>query len=243
MSKNQGKELLSFQNGNAKLDKTILTVSLPAGFSCPGAHKCMARADPDTGKISDGKHAEFRCFSASAEARYSSVRESRWRNLRLLNQARTVEGMAELIHTSMPKLAFAVRIHVSGDFFNQDYFDAWLAVARRRPSTKFYAYTKSLNYWIARKDEIPANLRLVASRGGKFDHLIDEHGLPEARVFMHPDEAAALGIEIDHDDSLAMDPSVQVVGLLIHATQAAGSPAAEAIKRLKREGVQFSYSR
>lgn len=243
MSKNNSQELLSFQNGNAKLSKSILTVSLPAGFSCPGAHKCMARADPDTGKITDGKHAEFRCFSASNEALYANVRESRWRNLRLLNQARTVEGMADLIHASMPKLAFAVRIHVSGDFFNQDYFDAWMVVARRRPQTRFYAYTKSLNYWVARKDEIPDNLRLVASRGGKFDHLIDEHNLPEARVFMHPDEAAALGIEIDHDDSLAMDPSVQVVGLLIHGTQAKGSEAAEAIKRLKAEKVQFSYSR
>jgi hypothetical protein len=243
MSKNNDRELLSFSNGNAKLPKSILTVSLPAGFSCPGAHKCMARADPDTGKISDGKHAEFRCFSASNEVIYPNVRESRWRNLRLLNQARTVEGMTDLINASLPKLAFAVRIHVSGDFFNQDYFDAWMAVARLRPQTKFYAYTKSLTYWAARKSDIPANMRLVASRGGKFDHLIDEHGFPEARVFMHPEEAEALGVEIDHDDSLAMDPNVQVVGLLLHGTQPKGSEASATIKRLKAENVKFSYSR
>lgn len=236
-------ELLSFNQGNAKLSKSITVFSLPAGYTCPGAHLCMARAHPDTGKISDGKFAQFRCFSASNEATYSNVRESRWRNLRLLNAARTVDGMADLIHASLPKKAFAVRIHVSGDFFSQDYFDAWLNVALRRPETKFYAYTKSLQYWVERKNDLPANLRLVASRGGKFDQLIEEHALPEARVFFHPEEAEVLGIEIDHDDSLAMDPKVPVVGLLLHGAQPSGSKASQALKRMRNEDIKFSYTR
>ena len=70
--------LLKFGQGNAKLDKAIATFSIPAGHTCPGADKCMARANRLTGKISDGKSQEFRCFSASSEAAFSSVRESRW---------------------------------------------------------------------------------------------------------------------------------------------------------------------
>lgn len=243
MSKNINQELLSFGQGNAKLSKSISTFSLPAGHSCPGAHECLTRADPDTGKLSDGRHTTYRCFAASQEAVFTNVRAARWANMQLLNKARTEDAMTQLLNQSLPKMAFAVRIHVSGDFFNQAYFDAWAAVARLRPFTRFYAYTKSLQYWVARFNDIPANLRLVASRGGKFDHLIGEFELPEAVVYFHPEDAAAAGVLVDHDDSLAMDPTVKKFGLLLHGGQPAGSPAIAAIKRMKAEDVTYSYSR
>jgi hypothetical protein len=35
-----------------------------------------------------------------------------------------------------------VRIHDSGDFFSDEYTQAWLRVMRARPTVLFYAYTK-----------------------------------------------------------------------------------------------------
>ena len=58
--------------------------------------------------------------------------------------------MAAVILGSLSPCAGVVRVHDSGDFFSQEYFDAWLEVARGRPRTRFYAYTKSLPFWVAR---------------------------------------------------------------------------------------------
>ncbi len=234
--------LLTFvHGGNAKLQGNVHTFSLPAGHSCPGAKDCLSRADPDTGKISDGKFNKFRCFAATSEAMYSNVRESRWNNFNLLMAAGTVSAMTELLLASMPKKLTHMRIHVSGDFFSQTYFDAWCRAASARPEVEFYAYTKSLRYWVSRIPEIPKNLRLVASYGGKHDELIAAHDLPNVVVVSHPEEATALGLEVDHDDSLAADHNVQRFALLIHGQQAPSSKGSAAIKRMKAEGVQFSY--
>ena len=46
----------------------VYTFSLPAGVSCPGAVDCLSYSDRVTGKITDGKHTQFRCFMASIES-------------------------------------------------------------------------------------------------------------------------------------------------------------------------------
>jgi hypothetical protein len=131
-----------------------------------------------------------------------------------------------------------VRIHVGGDFFSQAYFDAWLANARKSPETIFYAYTKSLPYWVSRLDDIPSNFILTASRGGRKDEMIQEYGLREAVVVFSVEEAEKLGLEIDHDDSHAYTNGPSFA-LLIHGTQPKGSKAASAKNALKGLG---SYS-
>lgn len=229
--------LLKFRRGNAKLDKTIATFSLPAGWSCPGANLCMAKANRETGKITDGAAQEFRCFAASAEAAYSNVRESRWHNFDLL-KGQTRREMSDLILASLPD-APIVRIHVSGDFFSRDYFLAWCDAARSRPDVKFYAYTKSINTWQACVADVPSNLILTASEGGKFDNLIN--GFKRAKVVYSEEQAAALGLDIDHDDSHAYNGN-ESFALLLHGTQAKGTPAAKALSALKLQG-KGGYSR
>ena len=96
-----------------------------------------------------------------------------------------------------------IRIHVSGDFFNINYLKAWILVAQRNPNLTFYAYTKSLTYWIEELNNIPVNLKLTASKGGKNDHLIEQYNLKFAQVVYSIEEAEQLGLEIDHDDSHA----------------------------------------
>jgi len=227
-------KVLKFGKGNAKLSKKTATFSLPAGFSCPFAHNCLSKANRQTGKLTDGKHTEFRCFSASSEAIYKNTRNARWYNFDLLKGLKTAE-MADLIYNSLPKNVKLVRIHVSGDFFNASYFHAWLIVAKLNPETTFYAYTKSLQYWVDRINDIPNNMKLTASYGGKNDHLIEENGLKSVKVVYSYEEAERLGLEIDHDDSHCY-ASNKNFALLIHGGQPAGSKASKAKEAIKKKG-------
>lgn len=224
---------LSFSRGNAKLGPSIHTFSLPAGHTCPGALHCLASADRATGRITDGAAQQYRCFSATDEARLPSVRESRWRNFELLRAARTREGMAALITQSLPRRAKVVRIHVGGDFFSEAYFLAWTDVARARADVRFYAYTKSLHLWRRLQEFVPDNLILTASLGGRFDG--SARGLKTAQVVFAPEQAAALGLEIDHDDSHAYRGK-DSFALLLHGTQAAGTSASGALQKLRAAG-------
>jgi hypothetical protein len=230
------------EGGNSKLASYICHFSIPAGHTCPFAKACLSRADADTGKISDGKHTAFRCFSAAQEGMYPSVRDQRWHNLNLLRAARTREKMADLIIRSLPDDFLVMRLHIGGDFFSQAYFDAWLDAVRSRPKSQFYAYTKSLPFWVKRLAEIPDNLRLVASVGGEHDYMIRQFDLPHAIVVFHPSEAEKRGLTIDHDDGLARDPAVKRFALLLHGQQPKGSPASAAQAQMRQEKVEFGYA-
>lgn len=236
-------ELAEFLTGKRK----IYSLDLLSGYSCPFAEKCLSKAVVQSDgkrRIKDGKKTEFRCFSASQEVQYNNVYNSRKHNFDLLRNASPSE-MVELLNTSMPENAGIVRIHVAGDFFNQWYMEAWYTMALLNPSVLFYAYTKSLRFWL-NINEYPVlnNFVLTASYGGRDDHLIDDptFNLRSAKVVFSEAEAAELGLEIDHDDSHAAKPSLrnQDFALLIHGTQPTGSDAAKALKELKGKG---SYSR
>jgi len=95
---------LVFGAGNAKLGKGVHTFSLPAGWTCPGALGCLAKADKGSGKVTDGGRGEFRCFAASQEAVYPSVRKSRWGNFDLL-RGKSQDAMVTLISDSLPAKA------------------------------------------------------------------------------------------------------------------------------------------
>jgi hypothetical protein len=226
--------LLRFGRGNSKFGTEIFTFSLPAGWTCPGARECLARVDRESGKLTDGKETLFRCFAASMEARMGSVRKSRWNNFDLL-KGKSESEMAGLILESLPFDAKLVRVHVSGDFFNDAYFKAWMSVALERPDTVFYAYTKSIKTWIENRDLVPANFKLTASFGGKDDQLISQYGLKRAFVVFSVEQAEKLGLEIDHDDSHAYG-SERSFALLLHGTQPKDSVAAKALSALKAQG-------
>lgn len=236
--------LLFFGKGNSKIADNIATFSIPAGYTCPGALDCYAKFDRVKRKLIDGPHQKHRCFAASLEAARTSVRVSTDRNWQRLKTARSVENMTALIKMSLPPAWFsAVRVHAAGDFYNRQYFTAWMLAAEANPDRLFYAYTKSLDFWMELRALVPTNFVLTASRGGKHDRLIDEHNLREAIVVYHPEEAEALGLEIDHDDSLAMNPAVQKYALLLHGMGAKGSKHAAAVKRMRDENIKYSYTR
>src|SRR6202011_4662624 len=178
---------LKFGRGNAKLAGEIYTFSLPAGHCCPGALQCLAKADRETGKLQDGPFQSFRCFAAADESRYPSARRSRWHNFNLLRNASRDE-MRALILASLPADAKLVRLHVSGDFFSDAYFLAWMDVANAKPEMLFYTYTKSLPIWLRQRSSVPANFKLTASEGGKHDNLIKSEALKSAKVVFSIEE-------------------------------------------------------
>lgn len=230
---------LKFSRDNAKTRKWrkmhIAMFSLPAGFTCPGAMLCLTKANRETGKLTDGPKNQFRCYAASAENLFSNIRKGRWNNFEKLQAEKTIEGMAGLIQRSLPKKSKLVRLHQSGDYYSQAYFDAWLQVAYQNPSVIFYGYTKALPFWVTRFNVIPKNLRLVASRGGKFDYLIEPHGLRTVTVVFSEQEAKDKGLTLDHDDSSVWKLTTNFA-ILLHGTQPAGSEAGKAWHVIKTKG-------
>jgi hypothetical protein len=220
--------LLSFSKGNAYLPRDTYTFSIPAGHTCPGADQCLSKCDQTTGKITDGPRGVFRCYAATCE-RYPAVRSMVWRNFNLL--AAAGHGQVALIASSIPAKAKNVRIHVHGDFYSQSYFNAWVDAAAMTPQVHFWAFTKSIPFWLARIGSIPPNLVLNASLGGKHDDLVHRHGLKYAKVCFSEEGAAKLGLAFDLDDSLARvyGPSF---ALPVHGQQRAGSDAGHAAKAL-----------
>ena len=224
------------------MNGAIYNFSLPAGISCPFAVECKTTADRAWGTITDGKHQIYRCYAASDEAKSPQVRAARHWNFELLRRETEYE-MFKRIQASLPKKAEIIRIHVSGDFFNQKYFNAWANVARLNPDRLFYAYTKSLKYWIDYNPyRVPKNLKLTASWDHSNSKLIQQHKLKFAKVVFTEEEAKILNLEIDHDDTHAYigDKSF---ALLIHGTQPKGTMAAKAKNKLVTSGVKHSYGR
>jgi hypothetical protein len=218
----------------------VYSFDMLSGIDCPFAKLCKSQAHVgDDGKrtIKDGPDTEFRCFSASQEVLFTNVYNSRKRNHDAVHSLEHSDAIADALCEALPTDCMIVRIHVAGDFFSSAYFLAWCKVAERNPNRLFYAYTKSLVYWVRNRDKVPANLVLTASRGGRNDELIEVHGLRSAKVVFSQQEADDLGLEIDHDDSHACDPvrSAQDFALLIHGVQPKGSEAANALKILKQE--------
>jgi hypothetical protein len=235
--------MLNLSKGNAKLTRRLI-FSLPAGKSCPGALHCKSFAVVNAnGKrsIVDGKETIFRCFAASSEVQYDQVFNNRADNMQQIVNAIQDGSVVDLIHNSIQlnrtKSIELVRIHESGDFFSFDYLLAWLEVAERNPDLKFYAYSKSLEYFVGL--ELPANFYLTASKGGKHDDLL-HHFERYSVVVENEEEAEALGLEIDHDDSHCFGK--KPFALLVHGTQPKGSKLGAAIRQRRAKGLHAGYN-
>lgn len=167
--------------------------NLPAGHSCPFAKDCKIKVDRETGKF-DTIGKGYRCYAAIAE-RFPGVRNSRWNNFEYILFGGKL---------TLPKNAKFVRIHGSGDFYNEIYFLQWVELARENPKVLFWAFTKSLRFWVKHKDNLPKNLTMIASVGGHEDFLIKEHNLKYSYVVKSIEEAREMNLPIDNDDTLAM---------------------------------------
>jgi hypothetical protein len=259
--------LLTFSSGNAKVSPSTLIFALPAGWTCPFADECLKKVDKeryfDPEKINDpnykgevkwevGKNTKIHCYSANEEMQYEAVRKNRWHNFDLLNSAGKsggVKAQADLIYRSIMYefevngYKNSIRIHESGDFYNQEYLEAWILVSDMLPNVFFYCYTKSLKYFINLKyfekhnekvGFIRNNFVVTYSMGGRLDDLVNTMDLKTAKVFMSPEEILESGLKVDIDESLAKTPgnSESSFALLLHGTQEKGE---KSLTKLRNE--------
>lgn len=115
--------LLSIGN-NQKLGKRIGIFNLPQGDTCPGKTELCARI----------------CYACKASRCYKAAREMRIRNLLATTFVSFADDMIKEIQGTGVTM---VRIHESGDFFNQIYLDQWVKIVKACPDVKFLSYTRS----------------------------------------------------------------------------------------------------
>jgi hypothetical protein len=163
---------MKFIKNTKYYDGIVYEWNLPTGTTCPFALECKVSVDRETGKFNI-KRGQYKCYAASPK-RFPGVREHRWKNFEYVKNG----GVPEI-----PKDCTAIRIHASGDFFNQSYFDMWLQLAKDNPTIEIWAYTKSIGYWVKRINDIPYNLILTASYGGSQDELIEKYNLKNVKVY------------------------------------------------------------
>jgi hypothetical protein len=186
--------------------------------------------------VTKGKDAQFDCYAANQEMQYDAVRANRWHNFDLLKAAGKDGGaaaQADLIERSIDFFVSSngeyekLRIHESGDFYNNEYFEAWMMVAQRMPEMSFYAYTKSVPYVKYAEEKLKniPNFAITLSKGGRADDELENVDIKQSEVFQTPEQVLKAGLLIDLDDTLAMQPGGRdkTFALLIHGTQEAGA--------------------
>lgn len=99
-----------------------------------------------------------------------------------------------------------VRIHDSGDFFEDSYLLAWLQVARDTPNVVFYCYSKEIDRFRRLVEpDCPPNFLYVYSYGGTQDRDLDPAVDRVADVFADEESITAAGYSSqDASDLLAV---------------------------------------
>jgi hypothetical protein len=195
--------------GNSKLKKSekysIIGYGIPADFdyvdengdkrnTCEKALACRAV-----------------CYAKQGSYRYPNVKQHRHRSLQHAMSATFVQDTVNAL--SEEKKYNVVRVNDSGDFLSQNNLDNWKEIARRMPEKIFYAYTKrlDLDLW----SNLPSNLRITQSFGGKLDYMIDMDK-PHSRIFSSVEAREAAGyVDGNINDEPAIEGTLKI-GLVYH---------------------------
>ncbi len=130
------KGLLKSGEHNRKLGAWIWQFSIPAKHTCPGR-------TPTCEKV---------CYILKGFYTTTATRTDEYRAAYRFSLTEDFE--TEVLRLIDLHDIRTLRIHVSGDFYSAEYATKWLRIARARPNTGFYTYTRS---W--RRPKILAVLR------------------------------------------------------------------------------------
>jgi len=194
---------------NAKMKKTskenkakILNFSIPAyktksgKVTCPFAAACVKYC-----YAQKGNYTRFPIVQELMEKKYEISKQTNFINL-----------MNEEIKKKKPT---HVRIHDSGDFYSPLYLQKWIDIAKDNKSVIFYAYTKSIKFFVE-GFAVPTNLKIIFSEGSKTDNLINVNKHRHARIFKTSNELKAAGyIDASANDLQAITDNKKV-GLIFH---------------------------
>ena len=194
---------------NSKMKKTslknnakIFNFSIPAyktksgKVTCPFAAACVKYC-----YAQKGNYTRFPIVQELMEKKYEISKQNNFNSL-----------MNEEIKK---KKATHVRIHDSGDFYSVKYLSKWIQIAEFNPSIIFYAYTKSIKFFVDGL-LLPDNMKIIFSEGSKHDELINIKEHRHARIFKNIDLLIASGyIDASSNDLKAITDNKKV-GLIFH---------------------------
>ena len=171
---------------NGKTATIANTFGLPAGksYSCPNATAVCSKV----------------CYAGKLEKVYKGVRENLLHNWDLLKDANREEMITlldemikEFIKDSdkrkAPKL---FRIHWDGDFFSDEYAQAWRTVILNNTDVKFWVYTRvptaalilnnitNLSIYFSTDSENVDNAKAINAEGVKLAYLADTFAMGQA---------------------------------------------------------------
>ena len=194
---------------NSKMKKTslknnakIFNFSIPAyktksgRVTCPFAAACVKYC-----YAQKGNYTRFPIVQEVQEKKYEISKQNNFNSL--MN--------AEI----KKKKATHIRIHDSGDFYSVKYLQKWVQIAEFNPSIIFYAYTKSIKFFVDGL-LLPDNMKIIFSEGSKTDELINPKTDRHARIFKNIDLLIAAGyIDASANDLQAITENKKV-GLIFH---------------------------
>jgi len=198
-------------NGNRELAKDgIFTWTLPAlnarlsngknFLTCPKAGICANL-----------------CYARSGTYNFSNVKRAHLAKLEMVldDLAGWEARMTEELKAKRYRGGKYVRIHDAGDFFSVPYFEAWVRISLATPDVTFYAYTKEVA--LVKSFDLPSNMVIVFSMGGKEDSLIDVEVDRHADVFPTLEALEDAGYTDQGDsDLLAIKMSNNKVGIVVN---------------------------
>jgi hypothetical protein len=144
-------------NGNRKLQNTdkvrFIIWNLPAVKTCPFSTEMCRKS----------------CYALKAERIYPQVLPSREKNYSDSLQDTFTENMIYTLEKEIASKKYSgkhivFRIHESGDFYNKEYAEKWVNIAKHFESVNnlhFLAYTKSITFFDY--DNLPKNLVIRSS--------------------------------------------------------------------------------
>jgi len=193
---------------NAKLKKTsienkmrVLNFSLPAYKTikgqtvCPFAKDCIKY-----------------CYAQKGNYKYPNVIKGLNNRYEL---SKTDEFVPKMNATIILERPTHIRIHDSGDFYSPQYLNKWVQIAKDNTSIIFYAYTKSIKFFIDGL-KLPKNLKIIFSEGSKTDNLINVNKHRHARIFKSKELLQAAGYINASTNDLKAITDNKKVGLVYH---------------------------
>lgn len=151
---------VTFSLGNSKLGPAVANLSLAPLLTCAKGLPC--RKD---------------CYAVKTCKLYATAATAWMRNTLMAAEDRTQFFCAveQFLEAKTPK---RFRLHVSGDFMDQDYLDQWIQTIARHPAVEFLAFTKRLD--LVFPSTLPGNLVLVASMWPGFTPPKNTDAMPHA---------------------------------------------------------------
>jgi hypothetical protein len=188
-----------------KSEKRTFNFGIPAYQSSTGLKTC-----PNAGACAKG------CYALAGAYRFSNVAQAFERRLTATQDESFVHLMIQDIDRQR---AERIRIHDSGDFYNEEYLDRWIRIMRARPQVEFYAYTKMVSLFKRRSKDLPKNFTVIYSFGGTEDRLIDVKRDRHSLVFESEAQLKARGYsDASNQDDVALGKNPKI-GLVYHGTK------------------------